>query len=144
MCIRDRLKDTYGGNDIIVGGWGMSGSDSGNAVSYTHLDVYKRQVDVHNGSSRSGTRTYDVYAADVTIDASTTADILKAIPLTESLYQAPGVPQGQTRTDNIGEESIRDYVKNKLNTEETSVIQFAFSNSSQALDINPVSYTHLF
>lgn len=26
------LKDTYGGNDIIVGGWGMSGSDSGNAV----------------------------------------------------------------------------------------------------------------
>lgn len=26
------LKDTYGGNDIMVGGWGMSGSDSGNAV----------------------------------------------------------------------------------------------------------------
>ena len=26
------LKDTYGGNDIIVGGWGMSGSDSGDAV----------------------------------------------------------------------------------------------------------------
>lgn len=26
------LKDTYGGNDIMVGGWGMSGSDSGDAV----------------------------------------------------------------------------------------------------------------
>ena len=26
------LKDTLGGNDIMVGGWGMSGSDSGNAV----------------------------------------------------------------------------------------------------------------
>lgn len=107
------------------------------AADATRLKSAVLTVDVHNGSSRSGTRTYDVYAADVTIDASTTADILKAIPLTESLYQAPGVPQGQTRTDNIGEESIRDYVKNKLNTEETSVIQFAFSNSSQALDINP-------
>lgn len=26
------LKDTYGGNDIMVGGWGMSGSDSSDAV----------------------------------------------------------------------------------------------------------------
>lgn len=26
------LKDTYGGSDIMVGGWGMSGSDSGDAV----------------------------------------------------------------------------------------------------------------
>lgn len=26
------LKDTYGGNDIMVGGWGVSGSDSGDAV----------------------------------------------------------------------------------------------------------------
>ena len=26
------LTDTYGGNDIMVGGWGMSGSDSGDAV----------------------------------------------------------------------------------------------------------------
>lgn len=26
------LEDTYGGNDIMVGGWGMSGSDSGDAV----------------------------------------------------------------------------------------------------------------
>lgn len=26
------LKDTYGGDDIMIGGWGMSGSDSGNAV----------------------------------------------------------------------------------------------------------------
>ena len=26
------LKDTYGGKDIMVGGWGMSGSDSGDAV----------------------------------------------------------------------------------------------------------------
>ena len=33
------LKDTDGGNDIMVGGWSMSGSDRGDAV-----DVYKRQI----------------------------------------------------------------------------------------------------
>ncbi len=34
-------------------------------------------VSVHNGSSRSGGRTYDIYPADITINADTTASEIK-------------------------------------------------------------------
>ncbi len=94
-------------------------------------------VTVHNGSSRSGTRTYDVYPADITIDESTTEDTLKAIALSDSMYQGEGLAQGKTRTDRISEETIRDYVKSEINADTESKIQFAFSNSSQVLDIDP-------
>lgn len=98
-------------------------------------------VSVHNGSSRSGGRTYDVYPANITINADTEAAALKAIPLTGSMYQAAGVPQGQTRTDKISAESIRSYVKNKVSADAESIVQFAFSNSSQTLDIDPRTAT---
>lgn len=48
-------------------------------------------VSVHNGSSRSGGRTYDIYPADITINADTTASEIKAISLDKSMYQAEGV-----------------------------------------------------
>ena len=86
-------------------------------------------VSVHNGSSRSGGRTYDIYPADITINADMTADALKAISLNESMYQAEGVKQGETRTDKISTETIREYVKSKVNAETESKVQFAFSNS---------------
>jgi len=95
-------------------------------------------VSVHNGSSRSGGRTYDIYPADITINADMTADALKAIPLAgSSMYQAAGVQKGETRTDKISEQTIRDYVKSKVNADTESIVQFAFSNSSQTLDIDP-------
>lgn len=98
-------------------------------------------VSVHNGSSRSGGRPYDVYPADITINADTAADAIKSVALSNSLYTAAGVPQGQTRTDKISVEAIREYVKSKVNADSESVIQFAFSNSSQTLDINPTTAT---
>ncbi len=94
-------------------------------------------VSVHNGSSRSGGRTYDIYPADITINADMTASEIKAIPLVSSMYQAPGVPQGATRTDKVSTQTLRDYVKSKVNADTESIVQFAFSNSSQTLDIDP-------
>lgn len=98
-------------------------------------------VSVHNGSSRSGGRTYDIYPAGITINTDMTADVLKAISLAESMYQAEGVKQGETRTDKIATEAIREYVKSKVNAETESIVQFAFSNSSQTLDIDPKTAT---
>lgn len=94
-------------------------------------------VSVHNGSSRSGGRTYDIYPADITINADTTASEIKAISLDKSMYQAEGVKQGETRTDQISTETIREYVKGKVKADVESKVQFAFSNSSQTLDIDP-------
>lgn len=94
-------------------------------------------VSVHNGSSRSGGRTYDIYPADITINADTTASEIKAISLDKSMYQAEGVKQGETRTDQISTEIIREYVKGKVKADVESKVQFAFSNSSQTLDIDP-------
>lgn len=94
-------------------------------------------VSVHNGSSRSGGRTYDVYPADISINSDTTADTLKSITLAESMHQAEGVKQGETRTDIISTETIREYVKSKVKADTESIVQFAFSNSSQTLDIDP-------
>lgn len=94
-------------------------------------------VSVHNGSSRSGGRTYDIYPADITISADMTADAIKSISLNESMYQAEGVKPGETRTDKIATEAIREYVKSKVNADVESKVQFAFSNSSQTLDIDP-------
>lgn len=98
-------------------------------------------VSVHNGSSRSGGRTYDIYPADITINADTTASEIKAISLDKSMYQAEGVKQGETRTDQISTETIREYVKGKVKTDVESKVQFAFSNSSQTLDIDPKTAT---
>lgn len=98
-------------------------------------------VSVHNGSSRSGGRPYDIYPAGITINADTTAADIKAISLAESMYTAAGVPQGQTRTDKISVEPLREYVKSKVNAETESTVQFAFSNSSQTLDIDPKTAT---
>lgn len=98
-------------------------------------------VSVHNGSSRSGGRTYDIYPADITINADTTASEIKAISLDKSMYQAEGVKQGETRTDQISTETIREYVKGKVKADVESKVQFAFSNSSQTLDIDPKTAT---
>ncbi len=98
-------------------------------------------VTVHNGSSRSGGRTYDIYPADITINAQTDASTIKAISLGNSLYQAPGVNKGETRTDKISVEPIREYIKSKISEESESIVQFAFSNSSQTLDIDPKTAT---
>jgi len=95
--------------------------------------------DIHNGSSRSGGRTYDVYAADIVINETTTADTLQAIPFTPLLYTGVAVNKGETRTDTVPSESIKDYVKSKLSADNVSKIQFAFSNSSQILDISPTT-----
>ena len=70
-----------------------------------------------------------------------TADALKAILLAESMHTAEGVKQGETRTDKIATEAIREYVKSKVSTETESIVQFAFSNSSQTLDIDPKTAT---
>ena len=111
------------------------------AVEAKRIKSAELTVSVHNGSSRSGGRTYDVYPADITINADTEAAQIKAIPLTSSMYQAAGVPQGQTRTDKISVEAVREYVKSKVNAETESIVQFAFSNSSQTLDIDPKTAT---
>ncbi len=92
---------------------------------------------VYNGSSRSGGRTYDMYTADITIDADTTADTVKTISLAESIYTGEAVAQGQTRTDIVSTTETRDHVRSMANAEEESKVQFAFSNSSQALEIDP-------
>ncbi len=47
-----------------------------------------------------------------------------------------GVKQGETRTDQISTETIREYVKGKVKADVESKVQFAFSNSSQTLDID--------
>jgi len=94
-------------------------------------------VSVHNGSSRSGGRTYDIYPADITINADTTASEIKAISLDKSMYQAEGVKQGETRTDQISTETIREYVKGKVKADVESKVQFA----SQTLDIDPKTAT---
>lgn len=111
------------------------------AVEAKRIKSAELTVSVHNGSSRSGGRTYDVYPADITINAGTEAAQIKAISLTGSMYQAAGVPQGQTRTDKISVEAVREYVKGKVNAETESTVQFAFSNSSQILDIDPKTAT---
>ena len=111
------------------------------AVEAKRIKSAELTVSVHNGSSRSGGRTYDVYPADITINAGTEAAQIKAISLTGSMYQAAGVPQGQTRTDKISVEAVREYVKGKVNAETESTVQFAFSNSSQVLDIDPTTAT---
>ncbi len=99
-------------------------------------------VSVHNGSDRSGARTYDVYASDITINQSTTAAEIKQISLAQSIYTSPtGVNQGATRTDTISGSAIRDYVKSRVNENGESKVQFAFSNSNQVLDINPATAT---
>ena len=105
------------------------------AVETKRIKSATLTVSVHNGSSRSGGRTYDIYPADITINADTTASEIKAISLDKSMYQAEGVKQGETRTDQISTETIREYVKSKVSTETESIVQFAFSNSSQTLDI---------
>ncbi|MCD8391087.1 MAG: Ig-like domain-containing protein [Firmicutes bacterium] len=92
---------------------------------------------VYNGSSRSGGRTYDVYTADITIDADTTIDTLNTISLTNSIYTGEAVAQGQTRTDTVSNTDTRNHVRSMANAEEESKVQFAFSNSSQALTIDP-------
>ena len=107
------------------------------ALEAKRIKSVELTVSVHNGSSRSGGRTYDIYPADITINADTEADAMKAISLANSMYQAAGVKQGETRTDKISAENIREYVKSKVNTETESKVQFAFSNSSQTLDIDP-------
>lgn len=92
---------------------------------------------VHNGSSRSGGRTYTIYESDITIDKSTTADTIKSIPLTNIIYEGAPVNQYETRTDTVSDNVIKDYIKGKVNSSADSKVQFAFSNSSQVLDINP-------
>ena len=57
------------------------------------------------------------------------------------MYQAEGVKQGETRTDQISTETIREYVKGKVKADVESKVQFAFSNSSQTLDIDPKTAT---
>ena len=123
--------------------WGGTGVLEFNvpATEAKRIKSAELTVSVHNGSSRSGGRTYDIYPADITINADTTAAEIKAIQLTESMYQAVGVNQGETRTDKISTETIREYVKSKVNAETESKVQFAFSNSSQTLDINPQTAT---
>ena len=111
------------------------------AVETKRIKSATLTVSVHNGSSRSGGRTYDIYPADITINADTTASEIKAISLDKSMYQAEGVKQGETRTDQISTETIREYVKSKVSTETESIVQFAFSNSSQTLDIDPKTAT---
>ena len=45
---KDSVYKTKNASDVLAWSWGMSNSGSahvgGGAVSYTHLDVYKRQV----------------------------------------------------------------------------------------------------
>ncbi len=96
---------------------------------------------VYNGSSRSGGRTYDMYTADITIDADTTADTVKTISLATSIYTGDAVAQYQTRTDTVSTTATRDHVRAMANAEETSKVQFALSNSSQVLEIDPSSAT---
>ncbi len=86
-------------------------------------------VSVHNGSSRSGGRTYDIYAADTVIRNETVAADLDSIPISPSLYTAPGVNQGQTRTDIITNDALIAHVKSKADPAATGKVQFAFSNS---------------
>ena len=123
--------------------WGGTGVLEFNvpATEAKRIKSAELTVSVHNGSSRSGGRTYDIYPADITINADTTAAEIKAIQLTESMYQAVGVNQGETRTDKISTEAIREYVKSKVAEDAESKVQFAFSNSSQTLDINPQTAT---
>lgn len=111
------------------------------ATEVKRIKSAELSVDVHNGSSRSGGRTYDIYPADIAITADMTADAIKSIQLTNSLYQAAGVNKDETRTDKISSETIREYVKGKVNEDKDSKVQFAFSNSSQTLDIDPSKAT---
>lgn len=92
---------------------------------------------VHNGSSRSGGRTYTIYESDIVIDENTTAEKIKAIQPSVILYNGAAVAQGQTRVDTVPSDSIKDYVKSRISDEEISKVQFAFSNSNQVLDIDP-------
>lgn len=96
---------------------------------------------VHNGSSRSGGRTYDMYTADIVIDTATTADTVKTISLANSIYSGASVAQGQTREDVVSNTATRDHVRSMAKADSQSKVQFAFSNSSQALDINPATAT---
>lgn len=100
-------------------------------------------VSVHNGAPRWGGRTYDIYPANITINAEITADTLKTVldVRSASLYQAEGVDQNETRTDIISTEAVREYVKSRVNAEVESKVQFAFSNSSQVLEIDPRTAT---
>ena len=96
---------------------------------------------IHNGSSRSGGRTYTVYGADITIDENTTVDVLSniAVGTANALYNGAAVAQGETRTDTIPSEALKEYVKSKAKADEGAKLQLAFSNSSQVLDIAPTS-----
>ena len=94
-------------------------------------------VSVHNGSSRSGGRPYDVYAADIVISNEMAVADLNGIPLSSSLFTAAGVNQGQTRTDTITNDVVTGHVKSKADALSAGKVQFAFSNSSQPLDIDP-------
>ncbi len=112
------------------------------AVNPKKVKSAELSVSVHNGSDRSGARTYDVYASDITINQSTTATEIKQISLAQSIYTSPvGVSQGETRTDKISGSTIRDYVKSRVNEGGESKVQFAFSNSNKVLDIDPATAT---
>ena len=53
------------------------------------------------------------------------------------MYQAEGVKQGETRTDQISTETIREYVKGKVKADVEAKYNSRFLNSSQTLDIDP-------
>lgn len=80
-----------------------------------------------------------MYGSDIVIDSNATADTLKSIPLSNPIYDGAAVAQGQTRTDTVSGDTITNYVKTKAGGTNTSKVQFAFSNSSQILDIAPAS-----
>ncbi|MBQ2664238.1 MAG: Ig-like domain-containing protein, partial [Clostridia bacterium] len=108
------------------------------AISADMIKSAAVSVTVNNPSTnRHGTRTYDVYAADISIRNETVIADFDAISLTNSFYTSAGISEGTTRQDSISNEKITDYVKSIASAETTAKIQFAFSNASQTLNIDP-------
>ena len=108
------------------------------AISADMIKSAAVSVTVNNPSTnRHGTRTYDVYAADISIRNETVIADFDAISLTNSFYTSAGITEGTTRQDTISNENITNYVKSRANAEEAAKIQFAFSNASQTFNIDP-------
>lgn len=94
------------------------------AISADMIKSAAVSVTVNNPSTnRHGTRTYDVYAADISIRNETVIADFDAISLTNSLYTSEGLTEGTTRQDTISNENITNYVKSRANAEEAAKIR---------------------